>query len=34
MPIYKEPVRVLMKDFTTSQNIAKGQIFTRAQMVA
>jgi len=34
MPIYEKPVRLLLKDFATDQNITKGQIISRDQVIA
>jgi len=34
MPIYNKPVRLLLKDFVTSQNILAGQIISRDQVIS
>jgi endonuclease len=34
MPIYEKSVRLLFKDFVTSQNIVKGQVISREQVVS
>ena len=34
MPIYEKPVHLLFKDFVTKQNITKGQIITRDQVIS
>jgi len=34
MPIYEKPVRLLLKDFVTNQNINKGQIISRDQVIS
>jgi endonuclease len=34
MSIYEKPVRLLLKDFVASQNITKGQIISREQVIS
>jgi len=34
MPKYEKPVRLLLKDFVTNQNITKGQIISRGQVIS
>ena len=34
MPIYEKPVRLLLKDFVTNQNITKGQVILRDQVIS
>jgi hypothetical protein len=34
MPIYEKPVRLLLKDFVASQNIAQGQVISRDQVTS
>ncbi len=34
MPIYEKPVRLLLKDFVTTQNIADGQVVSKEQVIS